>query len=183
MALLNLSCGRVFLVLRGGTELPPPLPPAAQSLPSHRSGGSNLLAVGICAQPRAGRSRSRSRWFPEPRGHPLAWSPGTRGHRLPPTPLRGEPGEAALEAVWPGWQRQARGTLQLCIPVSDKGLALLRMNSLSPRPLSRKCHPPASPCVAESPPGFVTLLRESIVRTSLCRLRTGRASSALWGIK
>lgn len=122
MALLNLSCGRVFLVLRGGTELPPPLPPAAQSLPSHRSGESNLLAAGICAQPRAGRSRSRSRWFPEPRGHPLAWSRGTRGHRLPPTPLRGEPGEAALGAVWPGWQRQARGTLQLCIPVSDKRL-------------------------------------------------------------
>lgn len=116
---------------------------------------------------------------PQRPGHPLAWSRGTRGHRLPPGQLRGEPGEAVLGAVWPGWQRQAHGTLQLCIPVGDKGLALLRINSLSPRPLSRKYHPPVSPCAAKAPPGFVTLLRESIVRTSLCHQRAGRASSAL----
>lgn len=175
-------------MLRCGTELPRSLPPAAQSLPSHRSGGSNLLAAGICAQPHAGRSRccpgspavgSAAALPPQRPGHPLAWSRGTRGHRLPPGQLRGEPGEAVLGAVWPGWQRQAHGTLQLCIPVGDKGLALLRINSLSPRPLSRKCHPPVSPCAAKAPPGFVTLLRESIVRTSLCHQRAGRASSAL----
>lgn len=90
---------------------------------------------------------------PQRPGHPLAWSRGTRGHRLPPGQLRGEPGEAVLGAVWPGWQRQAHGTLQLCIPVGDKGLALLRINSLS-EAFVQKVSPTRVPVRGEGSAGF-----------------------------
>lgn len=56
-------------------------------------------------------------------GGPFCRSRGTRGHRVPLRRVRGEPGEAALGAVWLRWQRQAHGTLQLCIPVGYAGFS------------------------------------------------------------
>lgn len=128
MALLNLSCGSVFLVFRGGTELPPSLSPAAQSLPSERSGGSNLLAAGICAG-------SRSWCYPEPCGE-ISWSPAA--------PSAGGPAAPAVPQTAVG----RAGRSWAWIPMGDKGLALLPMNPLSARPPPSKCHPPASPCSA-----------------------------------
>lgn len=158
MALLNLSCGSVFLVLRGGTELPPPLSPAAQSLPSERSGGSNLLAAGICA-------RSRSRCCRE-RHDGTSCRPSARGTRLP---VPGDPdGCGASQAKLRLGLCGCGGSARPMVPSSFaslwviEALALYPMNSLSPRPPWRKSHPPVSPCAAGAAPSFVTLLREAL---------------------
>lgn len=140
----------------GRSSLLPSLP---QRSPCHLSGALGATCWDLCSAPRRPEPQPV---LPASHGG-ISEGPARRVPRDPRVPAAprtaaGRASEAALGALRPRWQRQAHGTLQLCLPVGDKGLALLPVNPPSPGLPSRKCHPPVSPCAAEAAPSFVTLL-------------------------